>query len=921
MSQIHTKTSVRLGLKGRLLLVVLPLVLAALGAVWFLATTTAREGLQTLTNTNLSLASENLSNAVAGVMVDARADAITTARLDLPAQAIDSEDPKNVTWYADEMVRTKGKYAGIVVANENGVIVAANTVGRDGKKLKFSLIGRSLKGLKWAQAALQSKPGEGVTVPPSSPDFLKGIILDGEKVAGFSLPVLDIMDERIGTVTVLVSLNFVAELISGFLRVKDGQMESVAFLSDAQGQALAIPAAIAGRSKWAGAKLPTSGGEGAVWEGPAGNTYVYSHQKVQGALGNMDWRLVAMTTVAALEAPVRAMSDELLYAFLVALLLTAVALIIFAGRFVGPIQRLTLATVATEKATDFTAIPIETNDEVGVLTASFNRMLSTLSEYQLHLEEKVMERTRDLAEAKQEVSDILDNMAQAIFTINEAGKVNREFSAYTRELFGDVEIAGTSALDLLQLNPSQNKEDYSRMSFWLGNITGADELQWMMSEDEGISDAQIMRGGPDGQESQRFLELKYAPIYKAGVVDKIMVIAKDVTTIKGLEDEVDEKEREKEESLDRVSEIASMDPELFETFINESYNILLNCDEVAAALGVDLEDKDAINSLFRHMHTLKGNARIFQVTTVQNVAHNIEEYFGAIRDGREELTAKTVERVTSQLKEVRELLGQFEQLGRRVLSSVDASARGRGQATTRIPETRILSLRKEFKELARALSAVSDKLPVAVVEGMDELSAAVKQLTMVPMTHLFERFRKMIFDLGKELGKSVNDLEVEGDEILVDAKLIDKMRDVLIHALRNCMDHGIESPDERGKAGKEEKGHIRVLCAQSEGALVFEITDDGNGVDIEGVKQFAFQKKFLSEEALENITDQELCNLLFEPGFTTAKKVTDVSGRGVGMDVIRTTMRELKGDAEMTSESGSGSKLKLWIPADYYQRL
>ncbi|HIN86602.1 MAG TPA: HAMP domain-containing protein, partial [Myxococcales bacterium] len=707
-----------------------------------------------------------------------------------------------------------------------------------------------------------------------------------------------------------------------FVRITGAVPESVALLSDAAGTPLAIPSSLPEQGAWATAILPTAGGKGARWNGPGGNEFVYSQQLVRGDLGGMDWRITALTTVAALEAPVRAMSRELLIAFLVATFLTAIALIVFAGRFVGPIRRLTLATAGTGKASEFKSIPVETNDEVGVLTESFNKMLSALSEYQLHLEDKVDERTRELAEAKQEISDILDNMAQAIFTINSDGAVNKEFSAFTQELFGDVEVAGHPVLELLQLSAEKNSEQFSRMSFWLNNIVGADELQWMMSEAEGVAETSILRNDADGADERRFLQLEYAPIYKEELIAKVMVIAKDVTAIKGLEQEVENKEREKEESLNRVSEIAAMDPELFETFIGEAYTILLSCDEVSDALKSNLEDSSAIDSLFRHVHTLKGNARIFQVTSVQNAAHDVEEYLDAIQDDREKLTQETVERVQEKFLQMRTLLGEFERLGRRILSSTVRSGDGSGQgAMARIPEARILSLRKDFKSLSRVLAGSADSLPAELITGMDALSEAVKRLTMVPMTDLFGRFRKMIFDLGHDLGKSIHDLEVQGDHMLVDAKLIDKMRDVLIHALRNCMDHGIESPEERVGAGKAEKGRIQVLCSQSEGALVFEIKDDGQGVDLEVVKQTAFQKSFLSEGQLEDISEEELCNLLFEPGFTTAVKVTDVSGRGVGMDVIRSTMRALKGEAHMTTERGVGSTLKLWLPADYYQQL
>jgi two-component system chemotaxis sensor kinase CheA len=206
-------------------------------------------------------------------------------------------------------------------------------------------------------------------------------------------------------------------------------------------------------------------------------------------------------------------------------------------------------------------------------------------------------------------------------------------------------------------------------------------------------------------------------------------------------------------------------------------------------------------------------------------------------------------------------------------------------------------------------------------QGFDALGRSIQRLTMVPLSNLFERFRKMVFDLADELDKRVNDMAVEGDDMLVDVTLLDKMRDVLIHALRNCLDHGIEPPAERAAALKPERGTIAVRCYQEEGALHFDIRDDGRGIDPEAVKAVALSKGVADQDALAKMSDEQILRLLFEPGFSTAKQVTDVSGRGVGMDVIRSTMRALKGEAEIESEFGVGTTLRLWIPADYYQRL
>ena len=203
---------------------------------------------------------------------------------------------------------------------------------------------------------------------------------------------------------------------------------------------------------------------------------------------------------------------------------------------------------------------------------------------------------------------------------------------------------------------------------------------------------------------------------------------------------------------------------------------------------------------------------------------------------------------------------------------------------------------------------------------VDSIGLSVQALTQVPLSELFERFGKMVFDLGVELGKRVNDLQVTGADIYVDTKLIEKMRDVLIHALRNCLDHGLEDPHE-GPDTKPEKGTVSIHCFWEDNTLVIEVADDGRGVNLTKVKEKAYQKALIKEEDLDSVTQQDLIEMLFRPGFSMAEQVTDVSGLGVGMDVIRSTMRELKGDAVLATSAGENTILTLRIPADYYQAL
>ncbi|MBC7543085.1 MAG: Hpt domain-containing protein [Candidatus Sericytochromatia bacterium] len=584
------------------------------------------------------------------------------------------------------------------------------------------------------------------------------------------------------------------------------------------------------------------------------------------------------------------------------------------------------ASGATERGrlfpAEFTLRRITRNGQA--VLALHGRNIVRLAESEMMLKsftKLIDDNNRVLRRQKQAVSDLLDNMRQAIFMINPRGKVEREFSAYSQTIFGsDRAIAGEHIMALLQLTPEQDPSAHERMSFWLSNIFGGDDLQWLLAEELAIPATTYQRSNGDGTAEARRLELEYAPIYEDDVIVKVMVIVKDVTVLRRLAAEVTDKERQHAEVLQRVSELAGMDPGLFETFLTESGTLIDQGRDALDHLATTPHDTDGIHRLFRALHTLKGNARIFQVTTVQDRAHVAEASCQAVRDGDRALTPEVLAELRNDLGEIESVLAELNRLGGEVLWGAQADG-GRRQASgpvVKVPETRVLGLRRAYKDLARLIAG----LPVPeLAEPLADLAKAVQGLTLVPFGEIVERYRPMIGDLCRDLGKPAAALDVSGAEALLDAKLTDRLGDVFLHALRNALDHGIEAPGDRETAGKTAQGKITISCALADGAVTVEVSDDGRGIDLDQVREIAYRKRFLTEEALEATSETDLLQLLFRPGFSTAAQVTEVSGRGVGMDVIRAAVIDLKGDAVVRSRFGQGTTLRLAIPADYYQRL
>jgi two-component system chemotaxis sensor kinase CheA len=171
----------------------------------------------------------------------------------------------------------------------------------------------------------------------------------------------------------------------------------------------------------------------------------------------------------------------------------------------------------------------------------------------------------------------------------------------------------------------------------------------------------------------------------------------------------------------------------------------------------------------------------------------------------------------------------------------------------------------------------------------------------------------LVRDLSKEAGKDIQ-LEINGEETELDKTLIEEINDPLVHLVRNSVDHGIESPEDRKKAGKEEKGTITLSAVQEGNNVIITIQDDGKGIDPEKIKQKAVSKGVISEERASELNRTEAMNLIFQPGFSTAEKVTNVSGRGVGMDVVKTNVEKLRGIISIDSEPGEGSTIEIKLP-------
>ncbi|WP_250956946.1 chemotaxis protein CheA [Rhizobium sp. CG5] len=312
---------------------------------------------------------------------------------------------------------------------------------------------------------------------------------------------------------------------------------------------------------------------------------------------------------------------------------------------------------------------------------------------------------------------------------------------------------------------------------------------------------------------------------------------------------------------------------------------------------------------------------------VQNVAQHVEIPDAVVEDA--------IAPMVVELSAQRQVLQQDRRVGEVGMESVRRVADGstdKGVRILKVPQQKVDRLMDLIGEMVVAKNALpylatraedlfgsrelgrEIKSQYAIINRIaEEMQDGIMQVRMLPVDAIFQRFPRLVRDVAKQLGKKVR-LVVEGEDTEADKNIIESLGDPMIHILRNSLDHGIEMPDVRLDHGKAEEGRLTVRASQEGDRVVIEIEDDGKGIDPDVVKRKAFEKGLIDEQRLDTISDVDAVQLVFAAGFSTAETVSSLSGRGVGMDVVRSSLEKVGGQVWLTSEKGKGTKIVLSLP-------
>jgi two-component system chemotaxis sensor kinase CheA len=385
-------------------------------------------------------------------------------------------------------------------------------------------------------------------------------------------------------------------------------------------------------------------------------------------------------------------------------------------------------------------------------------------------------------------------------------------------------------------------------------------------------------------------------------------------------------------------------------------DFVAECREMLEALGGEIvaweaepDDRGRLDSIFRFVHTVKGNCGFFDFPRLEALSHAAEDALADVRAGRRHPDGHLVSAVLGIIDRIGEMIAAIE-AGEEMPAGDDSAlihalapgadgptahastavAEGQ-QRSTSAPRT----IRLSVELLDRVMSTVSDMVlarnelarrlresptDVPVDGAFERLSAiiadmrdAITRTRMQRIENLFVGLPRMVRDLTAELGKQVL-VDIEGGDVELDREMIEMIRDPLTHIIRNAVDHGIEKPAERLKAGKREIGILSVAARQSGNQILIDIHDDGRGIDGKELVAKALDVGVLEKDEAAKLTHREQLALIFEAGLSTAKEVTSISGRGVGMDVVRSNVERIGGIVEVDSRLGEGTRMTLRVP-------
>jgi HAMP domain-containing protein/HPt (histidine-containing phosphotransfer) domain-containing protein len=550
--------------------------------------------------------------------------------------------------------------------------------------------------------------------------------------------------------------------------------------------------------------------------------------------------------------------------------ITALILILIARlQIINPLAKVAEGTHRLEKGQLDSRVDIKSRDEIGQLARAFNAMGAAIAD-----------REQRLEAARKSLRDLFDHMRQAIFAFGHDGRIVGEASRQATHLFGHEQLEGMQVGSLLYPEATEFDIEAQAFSEWIRAAFAVREDEWSDLASLAPSEVLIRRGDRE----PILLVLEFRPVAKRGKINRIMLLATDVSEQRNLELQAQSRELDHARQMAAMRRLLAGGPQVFVTFVEGARQRIARCLEIIGSSVRNLTSSE-IDELFRHVHTIKGEAKALDMRDLEAESAKLEEELDELRARARGEGFATTGSVHSGL------LANFAR-------ATDALDRGCEVFVAASPtgEAALDQVTVQRSDVLELLSVVGDR--------NDALGQVTARLASRPLGESTANLLDLVPTWADREGK-VARLQVEGREVRVQPSLARVLGAVLTHLIRNAIVHGIEPPDARTAAGKPAGGVIRVAGEESKLGTIVTVEDDGRGLD---TAQIAERAAALGQEVVRGLPPQELA---FLPGLSTAGRPGELAGRGVGLYAVRAELASVGYVVEVFSRPGEHTKFVL----------
>jgi two-component system chemotaxis sensor kinase CheA len=554
------------------------------------------------------------------------------------------------------------------------------------------------------------------------------------------------------------------------------------------------------------------------------------------------------------------------------ILLTSIGALLY-RQITRPLSHMQAMMSEIASSQDFTRrVPVGRLDEIGCSIVAFNGMI-----------EKIQESSAQLKQKTADIQAMLQNMQQGILTVVDGAKIHAEYSAYLEDIFETKDIAGRALMDLVFADTELGADALSQIDAATHACLGEDCINFAFNQH--LLVGEISKRMPDGR--VKILDLSWSAITDENdTVVRLMLCVRDVTELRKLAAEASEQRRR----LDMIGEILAVSEEKFHHFIESSAGFVSENERIIRKHSE--ADHAAIAELFRNMHTIKGNARTYNLQHLTNVVHETERSYHELRQPDADRPWDQ-EHLMRELTRVREAIESYAKINEQSLGR-----KGKGQANDAGNAGRYVMVDKDDIQQTLNMLERTDAAELHALQSMrDALRRTLRALGSQSVHDALSGVLDSLPSLASELGKPAPAVRIDDNGYRLRGQAGGTLSNVFMHLLRNSIDHGIEPAEVRGAQGKTPAGTIDIEVGVDSGALQITLSDDGRGLALERIRGIAQERGWIGND--DTLSDEAVAEFIFRPGFSTAETVTEVSGRGVGMDAVRDFLRRENGSIEL----------------------